>query len=34
MPVYAFHLDVPIPPDVVEGRVRVAVGGVPTFWEV
>src|SRR5580692_8908617 len=33
MPFYAFHLDVPVPPDVVAERVRVAVGKVPTFWE-
>src|ERR1700730_11232299 len=33
VPLYAFHLDVPAPPDVVEERVRVAVGRGPTFWE-
>ena len=33
MPFYAFHLDVPAPPDVVAERVRVAVGQVPTFWQ-
>ena len=33
MPFYAFHLDVPVPPDVVAERVRVAVGQVPTFWQ-
>lgn len=33
MPFYAFHLDVPAPPDVVTERVRASVGKVPSFWE-
>ncbi len=33
MPFYAFHLDVPVPPDVVAARVNAAVGKVPNFWE-
>src|SRR5579862_5389712 len=33
MPFYAFHIDVPAPPDVVAERVRTAVGRVPTFWQ-
>ena len=33
MPFYAFHLDVPAPPDVVAQRIRAAVSKLPTFWE-
>lgn len=33
MPFYAFHLDVPAPPDVVAQRIRAAVSQPPTFWE-
>jgi len=33
MPFYAFHVDVPAPPDVVAERIRAAVSNVPTVWE-
>lgn len=33
MPLYAFHLDVPVPPEVAEERIRVAVSRGPTVWE-
>jgi YD repeat-containing protein len=33
VPMYAFHLDVPAPPELVEERIRVAVSKGPSFWE-